>query len=171
MPERDKAVLRISADIIGAKVFDGLTQTPRGVKRELWEALQALVDMAYVKVVQTLDWNRILLTASARHVELVDRDGGHSTDIMFGIDDDDPVCPDCIVWALLSETTSGGPSSAYRHEDSLADVKLPADWWHAWLYGEDGDRDPAESLRILFPLMTEAVEALEIVNPDDEEEA
>lgn len=170
MPERDKAVLRISADIIGAKVFDGLTQAPRGVKRELWEVLQALVDMAFAKAVATIDWNRLLLTASNRHYELVERDDGHKSDLM-GAMDEDQICPNCIVWALLSETTSGGPSSAYRHEDSLADVKLPADWWHAWLYGEDGDRDPAESLRILFPLMVEAVEALEIANPDDEEEA
>lgn len=172
MPERDKAVVRASADIIGAKVFDGLSQRPRGVRKDVWDCLNALVDMAYVKAVQGIDWKRILLTASVRHRELEDRDSGHASDLMGGLlnSDSDAVCPNCIVWALLSETTSGGSSdwSATR-TDRLVDVKVPADWWYDWLYGEDGKGPgPAEAIRILSPLMIEAAGQVEVEPPEDE---
>lgn len=171
MPERDKAVAHISADIIGAKVFDGLTQTPRGMRRDLWQGLQALVDMQFVKTVQRLDWNRVLLTGSNRHAELTERNPEHASDLMgsFG---DDQICPNCIVWALLSETTSGGPGggSYISREDALTrDVPVPADWWHAWLYGEDGEGPgPEEIVRKLSPLMVEAAAEIKVEAPDDE---
>jgi hypothetical protein len=170
VPERDKAVAHISADIIGAKVFDGLTQTPRGMRRDLWQGLQALVDMQFVKTVQRLDWNRVLLMASNRHHELVERHPEHSSDLIGSrLDDEDDVCPNCIVWALLSETTSGGPSGSYRNDDALKDVPVPADWWHAWLYGEDGEGPgPEEIVRKLSPLMIEAAAEIKVEAPDDE---
>lgn len=170
MPERDKAVAHIAADIIGAKVFDGLTQTPRGMRRGPWEVLQALVDMQFVKTVQRIDWNRVLLTGSNRHHELSERDPSHKSDLIGSrLSDDDDICPNCIVWALLSETTGGGGSGTYRREDSLKDVPVPADWWHAWLYGEDGDGDgPAETLRKLMPLIIEAADEIKVDPPEDE---
>jgi hypothetical protein len=128
--------------------------------------------MAFVKTVQQLDWNRVLLTGANRHAELSESDSGHKSDLMGALDDDQ-ICPNCIIWALLSETTSGGPTGAYRREDTLKDVKVPADWWHAWLYGDVGDPPrpgPAEAIRILMPLIIEAAEEIEVKPPEEDDD-
>lgn len=173
MPERDKAVERISARIIGVdpEGMDPIIRRPRGLRKAEWQALTVLVDMLFMDTVRRIDWNRVMLTAHSRHVALTDDECEHeherSTLLAFVITDDreadDGLCPECLEQALLQETTMGSLHSEWRAHPT---AKVPADWWHEWLNVEGpGARATLEKLT---PLMLEAADRLTTTEPEED---
>lgn len=120
MPERDKAVFHIIDAVFGPIVRDPLLGTPRNMPRADHAALEAAVDELFVGVVDMIDWGRILMTANARHMALRET-GAHeppgvgSLDDIFD-DDRHPLCPSCMVEALLSESTMGNSEGTWKAE-------------------------------------------------------
>lgn len=148
MPERDKAVLHVASIITDAKVFDGLMGgTPRGMRRKQWEGLQAIIDFLFMEIIEKVDWNRVLLTATTRHARMVELDPDHFTDRSMlggwkadgGGREDDGICPDCIIEALLSESTMG------PKDDGTPTERHPL-WRKEWLEEAGGAEGLLKSL-------------------------
>jgi hypothetical protein len=101
VPVRDKAVALVVADVHGVKSFRNLPEgwlviTETGeVPREVYDEWAREVDRHYVTVVDSIDWNRVLLEASARHIAL-----SHEDKWDYGM-----VCPECVCEALLANGT------------------------------------------------------------------
>lgn len=177
MPERDKAVERTAALVVGANpaTWDAITRRPAGMRKAEWQAFTVLVDMLYVHAVRHIDWNRVILTAHSRHIALTEAtdNGGEeherSTLMSFVITDDrdadDGLCPECMREALLQETTMGSLHSEWVARPT---ARLPADWWHEWLNVEGpGARATLEKLT---PLILEAAERVTTTDPDEDDE-
>lgn len=99
MPVRDKAVDRILREAGLRMAFNnadytarvnGETMTRDEFDKRFWDP----ADRIYERVVDTIDWNRVLLEASARHAALNHED--------WLIED---ICPDCLCEALLLPST------------------------------------------------------------------
>lgn len=115
MPVREKAVDGLAHDLEGAPAFDNITFTVRvngeTVTREEWYARRARYDDAYVRLVDRwIDWNRVLIEATSRHLMLDHPDEGY--DGYMTVVDGNPVvgllCPECIAEALLALSFGGG---------------------------------------------------------------
>jgi hypothetical protein len=133
MPERDKAVLKVIELMLGDHPTDPIIGRPYAVKKSDWEGLQAMVDEAFVAVVEHIDWGRVLMTAQARHEALMDADKhpdppeeGSLKDVYERAG----VCPECIVSALLHESTMGSLYSAWVQDP---DPERAPEWRTEWL--------------------------------------
>lgn len=112
MPVRDKAV-----DTALRTVLDGTTMwfrnqpgneqatvgsetMPRDeFNRRFWDP----IDKAYERVVDSIDWNRVMLEASARHMALEN----HPEHDKRAVGDtyENVICPECVCEALMADTT------------------------------------------------------------------
>lgn len=164
MPERDKSVVRVSGQIVGAKSFDGLTGAVRDpyIPRATWNGLQAIVDIMWVEAVKKIDWNRVLLTAEGRHRELLRMDPDHGYESPYGGgsllgmergSEGDAVCGECMIQALLTMSTVA-PEWDKKPERDAEEDKL---WREEWI--EDGGGHLSILQAILPHMMKAAHEA------------
>ncbi len=116
MPERLKAVSRMTEHAIGGPiVWNGAIGEPREgqmravtasfVAREpieitsrVWDRTAAEADAIYAMIVESIDWNRIIISAMGFHLDRCGRDEVHR-----GTADLDAICGECIHDALLSK--------------------------------------------------------------------
>lgn len=108
MPVRAKAVDRIIRELTGGVSYNNVTHTARvgGVDGEVMDRDEydrryvEPVDRIFEIVVDSIDWNRVMLEASARHGSLAsnpehdERNVGHSYE--------DVICPECLCEALMA---------------------------------------------------------------------
>lgn len=122
MPVRDKAVAKIVSMLVGPE--------PRDPAKA--DVLRFSVDAAYEEVVESIDWNRVLLDATARHLSLHKPDEGDKGGTLVAPSDEalaaaedrdddedfapppawhqyryDAVCPECIAEAVLANEWGG----------------------------------------------------------------
>jgi hypothetical protein len=114
MPVRDKAINHISSMLIGGLHPDAMGHiSHREIRPEALDLLKLAVDAAYDDIVRHIDWNRVYLDATARHLSL------HK-----GVEDDEP-------------TTLVAPSqekldAAAEEEDERPGTYVPPPAWHAY---------------------------------------
>jgi hypothetical protein len=100
---------------MGAQSHNGLTMTCTSIGADYYVVRDA-ADAAYCSIIDKIDWNRILLEASARHHSLTDA-GCHPQTRGYNAGRDE-MCPDCVRQALLAEdrligwVTQGQPTPA-----------------------------------------------------------
>lgn len=99
MPVRARIVEGLTNDAIGSQVWDGLTGTCRTMPTEDYREAQAAADVLFERIVDQVDWPRVLIEACSRHYDLV-RAGTHKS-IRHDIVDD--VCGNCLHEALLAD--------------------------------------------------------------------
>lgn len=97
MPVRARAVEEMVRHLEGGLSFNNLDFTVKlgelGSRREISrDEYEARYDAAYVRMVDSIDWMRVFLEASARHHAL-----DHDCDGDYGI-----VCEECVQEALLA---------------------------------------------------------------------
>jgi hypothetical protein len=99
MPVRNKDVEVLAYVLDGpGPVFNSLNDTVTlGGQVMSYDAYKARYDGAYVKTIDAIDWNRLMLEASSRHLDLE-----HEVTDEYGL-----VCPECICEALLSLKPGG----------------------------------------------------------------
>lgn len=181
MPERDKSVERITRTILG-------TNLPgKWVDKKLREGVMALVDTAWVNEVRKIDFNRVLLTAEARHRALrdVEKEQGldhHGFDTwkasrldmirpLFGMefgDDEDNICPECLVESLLLLQTMDPKWEDGEEERKVKRDREDALWRQDWINDSDG---VFVTVQRAIPHVLEAAEHAEanrkpVVDPD-----
>lgn len=106
MPVRTKAVTALARALDGPLHFNTLEDVAvfsRTGPMPLPD-FYARYDRAYVQVIDDIDWNRVLLEATSRHLDLNHRDEGY--DGFTTVDNDGNlvtgvVCPECLTEALL----------------------------------------------------------------------
>lgn len=157
MPERDKAVLYVAGTLVDGEVPDPsnpvstlLGLQPRGVRRAQWQGLQAIIDYLLIEMLERINWSRVLLTAGSRHRRMEELHPDHATDsaMLSGLHKDDPICGDCIIEALMSESTMG------PKEDGTPVERHPL-WRKDWL---DEGGGAVEILKALAPRFIQAAE-------------
>lgn len=139
MPNRDKVVADLAGDTTGERHWWNVgTYPPKhhcpepgtdlaagqcGLPADRHEAAQALAeakakaDALYVRIVDVIDWQRVLSTASARHHALQRDDEEHRTGPASM--EADEVCGDCIKYAVLStERFQHGYHGGKERDDS-----------------------------------------------------
>lgn len=133
MPERDKAVRRMVEMTVGTRATDPITKRAPSVRKRDWEGLEAMMDEAFVEIVQTIDWGRVLMTAQARHEALTDADmhpdpPEHSA--LVDVDERAGLCPECVVNALLHESTLGSLHAEWKGNP---DADQHPEWRDEWI--------------------------------------
>lgn len=125
MPVRDKAVAALASALDGpGPSFNSLDDTVKLGGQEISrDAYHDRYTAAYIRMVDAIDWNRVLLEASARHMELEHRDEGF--DGYTAVSDDGEVivgviCPQCLNEALLA-VKQGGWTDWKREPDAPRD--------------------------------------------------
>jgi hypothetical protein len=81
-------------------------------------AVRELVSAAFVRLVDHIDWNRVLLEATGRHFAL-----HHKDDDKKYLMSDDNVCGECICEALLATTFGGKFSDDWTKEPTSPRVR------------------------------------------------
>lgn len=100
MPVRRTIVTWLGETFMGGQTHNGATATCTSIGDAYYE-VRGAADAAYCDLIERIDWNRIMLEASARHGSLVDADC-HPERHRYAPHSDE-VCPDCIRAALLAE--------------------------------------------------------------------
>jgi hypothetical protein len=100
MPVRARAVGRLAIDAVGHQWFDNsrgfeCKSMPTAAYNETSDA----ADVLYERIVDSIDWSRILIEAVSRHFDLV-RLGSHSQGANDIVED---VCGSCLQEALLAD--------------------------------------------------------------------
>lgn len=108
MPVRDKAVSTILHVLMGDTPYHfnnvHMTATVNGKKMsrdKFDEIYMDPIERIYERVVDSIDWNRVMLEASARHIAL-GHDEGEDRDSFPHTED---ICPKCLCEALLTDDT------------------------------------------------------------------
>jgi hypothetical protein len=135
MPERDKAVRKIIGLALGDPPVDAIMGRPMSINKRDWEGMEAMVDEGFVIVVESIDWGRVLMTAQARHEALMDADkhaDPPESSSLKDVHERAGVCPECIVAALLHESTMGSLYSGWVQDpDPERDPEWRAEWLEA----------------------------------------
>ncbi|MGC4886603.1 hypothetical protein [Micromonospora sp. DT227] len=100
MPVRRNIVRGLVQRVVGVHVWNGLIGEPVTIPRPVWDRVQDAADQLYEEVVRRIDWKRIYIEASARHLQL----HGHR---------DGAPCGDCIEQALLYDERGFGLSALH----------------------------------------------------------
>ena len=118
MPTRRKATNKITEHLLGGPVvWDGCTGTvrdqpmrvhsfvARNAQRSIldnttWDETEDLAEELWEKVVNSLDWTRVLITATAEHLRQQEVLGeeAHPDHVLI-----QEVCADCVRFALLTK--------------------------------------------------------------------
>lgn len=105
MPERAAAVLAIANHLEGGVSFNSIDETAKlgsieGIRRTIHlDEYYDRYDGAFVAAMDKIDWNRILLEASRRHLVLKEKRSSHSSKWH---DYGDEICPECLGEAVLA---------------------------------------------------------------------
>lgn len=106
MPERTKAVGRLVNALHRGVSYNNLHFTMKVDGKELDETqrdtFMGQYYAAYDTMIRGIDWNRVLCEALSCHMARQTVNSKHVTD--FG-DYGDQVCPDCVMQALLTDST------------------------------------------------------------------
>lgn len=103
MPERSKAVQALADHLEGGVSFNVLDDVarlgPADNKRDIpLDDYYRIYDGAFVEMIDSINWNRVMIEAWARHTAL-----GHDTDEdEFSFPHTGHICPECLCEALLS---------------------------------------------------------------------
>lgn len=117
MPERRKAISRITERSLGGPfVWDGRTGTiepGQSATTADWDEREAKVTELFDLAVDLIDWNRILIAATGRHLATHPSKVGTAAFAEF---EDDPetgwpmryqaVCGECVMHAILTDETA-----------------------------------------------------------------
>lgn len=114
MPPRRAAIEKITETLLGGPVmwtYGEVRDQPlrvnsfvaRNAERTLldqtaWDETEDVATQAWEKVVNSIDWTRVLLTASGHHLDLQQQDSSHKDHILL-----DEICAECVQWALLTK--------------------------------------------------------------------
>lgn len=99
MPVRARIVENLTHETVGYQVWDGLTGRCKTVPTADYHEAQKAADVLFERIVDAIDWPRVLIEACSRHFDLV-RAGAHKS-IKHDIVQD--VCGDCLHEALLAD--------------------------------------------------------------------
>lgn len=109
MPVATKAAAALARHITGGLAFNSVedvaylgplgnrTTVPREKYDEFWHG-------AYAALIESIDWNRVLIEATSTHLRAQRDDPLHAEDAY-----DDALCPDCLRLALLARDRDFGP--------------------------------------------------------------
>lgn len=110
MPVRKKAIANLAAGLIGDQWYRyGICESmPHKDNRAVIELIEAI----YVRLAEYIDWNRVVLEASSRHMAL-DHDAAENDGISLGVED---ICGECVCEALLALDFGGTAFSKWKEE-------------------------------------------------------
>lgn len=93
-------------DAIGHQTFNGLIGECVSIPHAEYEKVSDAADILLKRIVDRIDWNRVLLEAMNRHHELVRSKAHRETGWdKFAGNPDSEVCPDCLRECLLALDT------------------------------------------------------------------
>ena len=116
MPPRRAAINKITENLLGGPVmWDGLTGTVREqpmrahsfvarnaertiLDQNTWDETETLASEVWEHVVRSIDWTRVLITASAEHLRRQELSSGHKDFVLL-----DGICAECVQYALLTK--------------------------------------------------------------------
>jgi hypothetical protein len=112
MPVREKAISNLMAGLIGDQWYrHGICES---MPHKDNQAVSELVEAIYVRLMDRLDWNRVILEASSRHLALEhDRHPTVNEISLFGVDG---ICGECVNEALLALDFGGKHIGAWKKE-------------------------------------------------------
>jgi len=106
MPERTKAVGRLVSALHEGVSYNNLHFTMKVAGEDLdTDERDAFMDKhyaAYDEMIRGIDWNRVLCEALSCHLARQELDSAHETAFK---DYGDDICPDCVMQALLADST------------------------------------------------------------------
>lgn len=111
MPVRDKAIAALARALDGPVLFNVDGTVKLGAREMTPDEFYERYGGAYIQMIDSIDWNRVLLEANSRHYALehtdhVEVEDGRGIGIAI-------VCPECVCEALLAPDTGG---------------RIPTDW-------------------------------------------
>lgn len=135
MPVRRNIVRDLVHRVIGVQVWDGLRGEPVTIPRAEWDLVVDAADQLYDEVIRRIDWKRIHIEASGRHIQL------HEWR-------DEAPCGECIQQALLFDENGLGLSALHKWTElaTIPPREARPDWAQAfaaalrWRQPTDPDR-------------------------------
>lgn len=108
MPERERAALFVTHQFIGTQVWDGLTGECITMPTEAYDRTKTAADLLFERLVDHLDWSRVMLAAAGRHIALINAgthpgNGTGSSRSYTTVGADLGVCGQCVQEALLDD--------------------------------------------------------------------
>jgi hypothetical protein len=70
MPERREVVTFLTERVVGTHVWDGRTGEPQTIPADRWDATRDAADELWERIVAQVNWNRILIEATSRHLNI-----------------------------------------------------------------------------------------------------
>jgi predicted alpha/beta hydrolase len=115
MPVSEKAIVHITEHFFGGPVlWNGATGMVREspvrthsfvartgqtiLNQDVWDETEGMAEALWESVVNSIDWTRVLLSASVEHMNRQEEDPSHK-DHVLGLE----VCGDCVAHALLTK--------------------------------------------------------------------
>jgi len=125
MPVRARVGTALAEQVVGAQVWNGLYGECKTMPTDAYDETVAVADVLYERIVDMIDWNRVLIEASSRHLNLV-RDGNHRP-LRYNIME--AVCGFCIQEALLTDEhmPRHSPVPLPRHDQGQDWLKVMAE--------------------------------------------
>jgi hypothetical protein len=129
MPVRYSTVTHLTEQVVGPQVFNNLVGfSVETMPTEAYLDVRDAMDTLYWRLINDIDWARILLEASARHSNLI-ADGTHPPTGRRMVDrvmadtarHDSAPCPTCLREALLAEDRYASPTEPGSPPDPLVD--------------------------------------------------
>ena len=119
MPNRNRVILTLTPDVLGAQRFNGLIGKCVSMPDDDYEAVKAAMAAVLERAVRVVDWPRLLREASLRHDTVhpdhkpADRDWNMATG----------VCGECLAEAMLADDMGAQdwertPVSPREHQDT-----------------------------------------------------
>ncbi|MFG1872059.1 hypothetical protein [Micromonospora arborensis] len=117
MPIRRNIVRDLVHRIVGAQVWDGLRGEPVTMPLAEWELVVDAADQLYDEVIRRIDWQRIHIEATSRHLQVHEWRG-------------DGPCGECFQQALLYDENGFGLSALHRWAETptVPERKTRPDW-------------------------------------------
>ncbi|MEU7591178.1 hypothetical protein AB0A95_33400 [Micromonospora sp. NPDC049230] len=117
MPVRRNVVRHLVQSVVGIHVWDGLAGEPVTIPRTEWDRAVDSADQLYDELIREVDWNRILIEARSRHVQM-------------HINTDPNPCGECIQQVLLYNEHGLGFSALHKWKETptVAPRETSPDW-------------------------------------------
>ena len=109
MPERDKQVDMMARTIAGAgprRWNTRLGERPANMSEDAWQAGRATADRVYVDMMETFDFQRILIEANKRHLAVHPNKTTLLAAADIGVMTVEAICHDCIREVMLATDTN-----------------------------------------------------------------
>lgn len=109
MPIRNRIVTLLTEDVVGAQWWDNSAGSVcMSMPTDDYDRTRDAAEVLYERIVDRIDWNRILIEASSRHFDLC-RAGTHpersGSKAVYWEDLENTICPDCLREAMLADDT------------------------------------------------------------------